>query len=128
MEPYESSQPELSDTPEISSEEKNWAMLGHLLVLTGFIIPFGNIIAPLVIWLIKKDEMPFAANEAKEALNFEINITIYIIIAALLCLILIGFLILPVLLIANLVFVILAGVKANSGVPYRYPFIIRVIS
>ncbi len=128
MEIYESPQPEQSNTPGISSEEKTWAMLGHLLVLSGFIIPFGNIIAPLVIWQIKKGEMPFAANEAKEALNFEINMTAYIIIASLLCFVLIGFLILPVLLIVNIVLPILAGTKASSGMAYRYPFIIRLIS
>ncbi|AXA85504.1 DUF4870 domain-containing protein [Lysobacter oculi] len=100
------------------------AMLAHLLgILTAFI-------GPLVIWLINKDkpEKAFVNDQAKEALNFQITVTIAYIVASALSVILIGLLLIPVIMIANLVLCILAGLKANEGVAYRYPFALRVIN
>ncbi len=105
-----------------------WAMLCHLTALSTYIgIPFGHIIAPLVIWLIKKDEFPFVDEQGKESLNFQISMTIYGIAAWILCFILIGFVLLPVVLVADIVFIIIATVKTNKGEAYRYPFTIRFI-
>lgn len=111
----------------VSQDEKTLGMLAHLLALAGFIVPFGNIIGPLVIWLLKKDELPFVDRHGKESLNFQISIFIYSIIAGLLCLILIGFPLLAAILIFDLVVVITAAVKANSGEEYAYPLSIRFI-
>lgn len=103
-------------------------MLTHLLALCGFIgIPFGNIIGPLVLWLVKKDTMPFVDDQGKEAVNFQISLTIYAIISGLLTLVLIGFLLLAVVYIGGLVLVIMAAIAANEGKTYRYPFTIRLI-
>lgn len=113
---------------DISQEEKTMGMLGHLIALCGFIIPFGNIIGPLVIWLVKKDEMPFAASQAKEALNFNITVAIAGIISAVLMLILIGFVLAIVVGIAWLVLTIMAAIEANKGVAYRYPFTLRLVN
>lgn len=110
-----------------SSEEKTWGMLAHLSALAGFIIPFGNIIGPLVVWLIKKDEMPFVDDQGKESLNFQITVIIAVFVCFLLMFILIGFLLLPIVGIAALVLIILAAVKANQGEAYRYPFALRLI-
>lgn len=112
---------------EISKEERNWALAAHLSTLAGSFIPFANIIAPLVIWLMKKDEMAFASDQAKEALNFQIGVTIASLIAAVLCFILIGFLILPIIIVFDLVFTIIAAIKASEGTAYRYPFTLRLV-
>jgi len=110
-----------------SKDERLWAMLCHLSVLSGYVIPFGHILGPLIIWLIKKNESPFVDANGKEALNFQFSMTIYIFVAGLLCLILIGIPILFGLIIADLVFLIIAAVKANGGESYRYPITIRFL-
>ena len=111
-------------------EERNWALMAHVSTLSSFIgIP--GFIGPLVIWLVKKDELPFAAAQAKEALNFQITLLIYGIILVLLVLTVIGALIgIPGLIalgIAELVFAIIASIQAGEGKPYRYPMTIRLI-
>lgn len=111
-----------------SAEERQWAMFAHLSALAGLVIPFGSIIGPLVIWLIKKDTMPFVNDQGKEALNFNITVAIAAIVGWILCFILIGFLVLAVLAIAWLVFVIIATIKANEGTTYRYPFALRLVN
>jgi uncharacterized Tic20 family protein len=108
-------------------DENMWAMLCHLSSLAGFVIPFGNIIGPLAIWLIKKDEYPLVNDQGKESLNFQISITIYLIAAAILVIILIGLPILIILALADLVLVVLASIRANEGEKFRYPFAIKFI-
>ena len=115
-----------SGTP--SAEERQMGMIAHLSVFSGIIIPFGNIIAPLVIWQIKKDTMPFAADQAKEALNFNITVSIAGIICFLLTFVLIGLILAPIVGIAWLVLTVMACIKANNGEAYRYPFALRLIS
>jgi uncharacterized Tic20 family protein len=103
-------------------------MAAHLSSLVGYlVIPFGNVIAPLVIWLIKKDTMPFVDDQAKESLNFQITITIAAIVGAVLTLVCIGYFLLIAVWIVGLIFAILAAVKANEGVRYRYPLTLRLI-
>ncbi len=122
--------------------EPLWGMLCHLTALAGFIgIPFGNIIGPLVIWLIKKDTMPFVDDQGKESLNFQISMTLYGLAASILLIVPIGliailggpFLIVPFFLlimavsVVVIVLVILASVEANKGKKYRYPLTIRFL-
>ncbi len=112
----------------VSSEERTWGMLSHLLALSGFIgVPFGNILAPLIIWLVKKDQSQFVADQAKESLNFQISLIIYAIVSGILVLVLIGFLLLAVIFIGGIVLTIIATMKANNGEHYRYPLTIRLI-
>lgn len=113
----------------IPKTERTWAMAAHLSTLCGLIgIPFGNIIAPLVIWLIKKEEMPFVDDQAKEALNFQISVSIYAIVASPTILIFgIGFLLLGAIGVFWLICVIIAAIKANDGEQYRYPLCIRFL-
>ena len=107
----------------------NWGMLCHLTALCLYIgIPFGNLIVPLVIWLTKKDRYPFVDEQGKECLNFQISMTIYAIIAGVLCYILIGYLLMGILVLVHIVLIITATVKASSGKSYRYPFTIRLIN
>ena len=117
----------MSEQAELTKDEKTWAMACHLSALCMFVVPFGNIIAPLVIWLIKKDESKFIEHSGKEAMNFQISMTIYWIISFLLVFVLIGFLLIFVVLITNIVFIIVAAVKTNSGEWYQYPITIRFI-
>ena len=84
-------------------------------------------IAPLIVWLMKKDQGGFAANEAKEALNFQLTVAIASAICFLLMVVIIGFFLFGLIAIGALVLTIIAGVKANEGVPYRYPFTWRLI-
>lgn len=102
-------------------------MFAHLSALAGFLIPFGNILGPLVVWLVKKDTMPFVDDQAKESLNFQITVTIAVIISIALIVLLIGIPLLFVIGLVALVLTIIAGIKANEGVTYRYPFALRLI-
>lgn len=103
-------------------------MAAHLSSLAGYVlVPLGNVIAPLIIWLIKKDTMPFVDDQAKESLNFQITLTIAALIGLVLLAFCVGGIILAAVWIAGLVFTIVGGVKANEGVKYRYPFAFRFI-
>ena len=121
-----------------SAEERQWAMFAHLSalaggLLTGAIGGWGFFLGPLVIWLMKKDTMPFVADQAKEALNF--NITVAAVMLALFAFgvltLFIGFILagpaMVVVAIAALVLIIMAAIKANEGHAYRYPLTIRLV-
>ncbi len=108
-------------------QEKNWRMLCHLSSLAGFIFPHGNIFGPLAVWLIKKDQIPFVDDQAKESLNFQINLTIYALAAGLLCIVLIGIPILIGVFIFGIIHVVRAIDQAQKGEKYRYPLTIRFI-
>lgn len=112
---------------EVSQEERTMGMVAHLISLVGFIIPLGNVIGPLVIWLMKKDTMPFVEDQAKESLNFNITVAIAGIVCSLLMLVVIGFILLPLLAIGWIVLTIMAAMKANAGEMYRYPFTLRLV-
>ncbi len=105
----------------ISQDEKTMALLAHL----GGI--FFGFIPSLIIWLIKKDDSPFAAEQAKEALNFQITVMFAYIISFILIFIVIGIFLIWAVAIANLVLCIIGGIKANGGESYRYPFALRLI-
>ena len=112
---------------DISQDEKTWGMLAHLSTLVGLIVPFGTIVGPLVVWLMKKDTMPFVADQGKEALNFNITVLIAMIVGGILTLVLIGVLVMIVVGIAWLVLSIIAALAANKGESYRYPFTLRLV-
>ena len=115
------------------ADERMWAMLGHLSAFTAFITGLGCVIGPLIVWLIKRETMPFAAGQAREALNFNITAIIVALGLGLFTLITFGIGALLTVPAACLLFVgwfvltIVAGVKANNGEQYRYPFAIRLI-
>ena len=111
----------------LSQQERTWGMVCHLAALAGYIIPFGNVVGPLAIWLLKKDQFWFVNDQGKEALNFQISFTIYAIGAGIAIIVLIGIVLLPLIAVLGLVLIIVAAVKANEGVAYRYPLTIRFI-
>jgi len=116
------------------SQVRTWNMLCHLSALAGLIIPFGNILGPLLVWQIKKNEIPSTNVHGKAALNFQITVLIAlfagVILAVLLSFFCVGFLLIPVVMLiglAGLVFAIIAGIKANNGEDYKYPFSLELV-
>lgn len=143
--PSEAAQPETPPTQpppppatpgELSKDDKTMGMLCHLLALCVFTsIPAAHVLGPLILWLVKKDEIPFVDDQGKESLNFQITATIIGIVAGVVMFLLaltgIGVcLAIPLgigLGVAWLVFVILATIKSSAGEYYRYPINFRFI-
>ncbi|GAB6197286.1 DUF4870 domain-containing protein [Lysobacter xanthus] len=123
----------------ISADERQWAMFAHLSALVGGIVTagwaasLGCIIGPLVIWMMKKETMRFVDDQGKEALNFNITVGIVFLVLFVLTFVTLGIGILltgPLMLIVGLawlVVTIIAAIKANEGVAYRYPFALRLV-
>ena len=119
--PVSAAPPAGTGQPGVGKDVTNMAMLCHLLaIFTGFL-------GPLVIWLIKKDDAPFIDRHGKEALNFQLTVLIAMIISGLLTFICIGFIMLMVVWIADLILCIIAALKASRGEEYRYPLTIRFL-
>jgi uncharacterized Tic20 family protein len=116
------------DTSQLSEKDAHtWGMACHLAGLAMFVpIGFGQIIGPLIVWLVKRAEHPFVDEQGKEALNFQISMTIYMLVAGIVTCVLFGIGAF-ILAIVDIVFLIIAGVKANNGESYRYPLTIRLI-
>ena len=116
------------ETSTSSRDVRTWNVLCHATALAGFFVPWaGHILGPLIVWLAKRSDSPEIDEYGKESLNFQISMLIYNVIAAVLCLVLIGFIILAILHILNLVLVIIASIQASEGKFYRYPITIRLI-
>jgi uncharacterized Tic20 family protein len=116
-----------------SSEERTWALIGHLSAFSAFVTGIGCILGPLIVWLVKRDTLPFAADQAKEALNFNITMAIAFAALVLFTIITLGIGVLlawpigAVLFVGWIVLTIIAAIKANEGVAYRYPFTLRLV-
>ncbi|MEZ5196761.1 MAG: DUF4870 domain-containing protein [Bacteroidales bacterium] len=108
-------------------DERMWGMFCHLSAFAGYIVPFGSIIGPLVVWVLKKNESVFVDEQGKEALNFQITITLFKLLSIPFWLVFIGILIFAALVIFNIIMVIIASIKANNGESFRYPLSIRFI-
>ena len=121
-------QPPTAPPPTGSSDERMWAMFAHLSALAGFIIPFGSILGPLIIWQIKKNEFPLVDDQGKEALNFQITMAIALLVSFVLMIVLIGFILIWVVGLFDLIMIVIAAIKANNGERYRYPFTLRLVN
>jgi uncharacterized protein len=110
-----------------TQDERTWGMVAHLAALAFFILPFGNILGPLVVLLAKRDHSAFVARHAKEALNFNITFLIGALVCVVLLVFSIGILLGAVLFIFWLIMTIIAALKANEGATYRYPFAVRFV-
>ena len=120
--------------PPTAQQSRQWALFAHLSAFAGLLIGL-NFLGPLIIYLVKKNEDPFVTEHAREALNFNLSVFLYLlgggIVAVALTLILIGILLFPVLFAIAIVWIVLtimAAVKANGGETYRYPLTIRFVS
>lgn len=110
-----------------SPEARQWGMFCHFAAFFGLVFPFGNLLGPLIVWQIKKDFDPFVDAQGKEALNFQISVSLAVLLCFLLMLVVIGFPLLALVSVGALVLTIIAGIKANEGQAYRYPFSWRLI-
>lgn len=116
------------------AQARTWNMWCHMSALAGFVIPFGNIIGPLVVWQMKKNELPSVDAHGKQALNFQLTVAIALLATAILAFILsffcIGVLLVPVVIAiawAGPIFAIIAGIKVNDGKDYKYPYTLILI-
>ena len=105
-----------------------WGMLCHLTALLGIVgIPFGHILGPLAVWLFKKTAYPFVDEQGRESLNFQLSMTVYALVAALLIYFKFGMFLLLLIAGINAILVLLASIKALNGESFNYPFKIRFI-
>ena len=116
-------------------DERTWALLGHLSAFSAFIVTgLGCVLGPLIIWLIKRDTLPFAGDQAKEALNFNITVLLAALGLWIITIVTLGLgllLTIPLglaLFVYWIVFTIIAAVNANNGIRYRYPMTLRLIN
>jgi uncharacterized Tic20 family protein len=129
-EPYEPGEPTYDNggagVPD--KDTRTWAMVAHLSALIGLVVtfPFANVIAPLIVWQVKK-ELPFVDDQGREAVNFQITVALMGMVAWILLCAGIGFILIPLVFVYGVVFAIIAGLKANNGEAYRYPLTIRLI-
>ena len=126
--------PEVSPPPS-EQQARTWNMLCHLSTLAGLVVPFGNLLGPLLVWQIKKHEYPSVEAHGKAALNFQLTVLIALVAGAALAFVLsfvcIGYLLFPVVAaigLCGLIFAIIAGVKANDGQDYQYPYSLKLIN
>jgi hypothetical protein len=119
--PVINAQPVSVNQSEVGKDAMNMAMLAHLLaIFTGFL-------GPLIIWLIKKDDTPFVDRHGKEALNFQLTVLIAMFVSGLLTMACIGIALLPIVWVTDIIFCIIAAIKASKGEEYRYPIALRLI-
>ncbi len=126
-EPMAAPQPTGGGAAPLSADSKNWGMIAHLSSLV-MLIGIPSLVGPLVVWLVRKDQDAWVGEHAREALNFNISVLIYSIVAGISIFFLVGIILLPAVLIAWLVLTIIAGIKASNGETYQYPFTIRLVN
>ncbi len=110
-----------------NKDDSTLGLVCHLLSLAGFTVPLGNILGPLILWLVKRADSPYLDEVGKEVVNFNISWTIYMAVAAFSILALVGFLLLPLVALAWLILVILGAINGSNGKFHRYPLTIRLI-
>jgi uncharacterized protein len=113
--------------PAPTRDECHWAMISHLSAMLMYLTLVGGFIAPLVIYILKRDEMPFVADQGRETLNFQITTLLALCVGGALMWVLIGFVLVPLILLFHFVVTIIATVRASEGVAYRYPLCLRLL-
>jgi len=116
---------------ESTKEQRTWAVIAHLSAFAMYFTGIGHLLGPLIVWLSKRDGNPLVDDQGREALNFQISITIYGIVAVILFftviptpLALFAFFAVPVF---QIVCIIIAAIKASDGAAFRYPLTIRFL-
>lgn len=111
-----------------SAEARKWAMLCHYAAFAWFLAPMiGNVVGPLVVWQLKRESHPFVDAQGKEALNFQITLSLALMLCGLLAWLLIGFPLMALVSVVGLVLTVIGGIRANEGKPWRYPFCLRLL-
>lgn len=113
------------DTAADEKETNTWAMILHLSVLSGLVVPLAGLIVPIVIFVLKKDSLPGLVPHGHVVFNWMISAVIYAIISMILILVGIGILLLMALGLLSLIFPIIGGVKASEGEVWDYPLSIK---
>jgi len=111
-----------SNISQPSNDDKNIATITHL---GGTVFTF---IPSLIVWILKKDDNAYIADQAKEALNFQISVLLAYLVSWMLAFILIGFLFVGIVWLVNIVFCIIAAISTSKGETYRYPLCLRLIN
>lgn len=112
------------DRIETDHSAKQWGLFAHLAALSGWVgVPLGWILGPLVVWGVKKDEMAFVADQGREAINFQVNMFVFMLCSFFASFFLIGIPFLIGFSLASLIFPILGAIEASKGNYYRYPMI-----
>ena len=117
----EDNKPAQSTAPARDRETNQWAMFLHFSILAGWIVPLGGLIVPILIWQLKKDELPGIVPHAHVVINWIITSLVYAVICFVLTFVLIGILGFIALGLATVVFAIIGGIKANEGTLWEYP-------
>ncbi len=112
---------------EVSDDEQTWGVLVHAGGFAGLAVPFGNVIAPLVVWLLKKDETRFVDESGIRALNFQLTWSIVLLVTALSVLAGVGLLLFPLAVLGWLTLTVLGTVEASRGEVYDYPLTIGFV-
>ncbi|MBX3421328.1 MAG: DUF4870 domain-containing protein [Pirellulaceae bacterium] len=111
----------------MNSNSQTWAMLIHFSVFLGYVVPFAGLIAPILIWQLKKEDFPEIEAHGKMVLNFLISMLIYSLVAFLLTFVFVGLFLFFALMIVGIVFPIIGGIKANNGVLWTYPGMLQLV-
>jgi uncharacterized Tic20 family protein len=118
----------LTPTPSLTGEDRLWGAIAHLSAFAIYFTGIGHVVGPMIIWLWKRDTNPFVAGEAKEAMNFNISVTIYALVCGVLCFVLIGIPLLVALHAFQVICIIVGALKASDGRPFRYPLNLRLVN
>jgi uncharacterized protein len=113
--------------PVAAPVNRTFEVLCHALGFAGFVFPFGNILGPMIVWLMKKSESPSVDAHGKEALNFQISMSIWVLLCAASWLVIIGIILFPAAILTGVILTVMGTVKAGNGELYRYPLTIRFI-
>lgn len=108
-------------------DQRTWAMFCHLSALAGLLFPFGSVIGPLIVWLVKKEEMPLVAEHGRKSLNFQLTMMIAYIVCFMLMFVVVGVVLLPLVALFSLIMVVVSAIKANDGKEVKYPMAIEFI-
>ncbi len=112
---------------EPDAQERSMAMLAHLAGYAGLAVPFGSLLGPFLVYVVKRDESAFIEDQAREALNFQLTMALAALVSAVLIVVVVGLALLLVVGIWWLVGTAIGASKANRGEWYRYPATIRFV-
>ncbi len=112
----------------VSKGDKDFGLLVYAASFIGYFIPFGSVLGPLILWLMKREESAFVDKCGRSCLNFKLSLMIYVLISGVLAFLGIGFLLLIILGVVDFICTVLGMVKASSGQVYHYPLTIKFLS
>ena len=116
-----------ASAPDLEQKTRQWALFLHLSVLAGLLVPIAGVVVPILIWQLKKAELPGLDVHGINAVNWMISALIYSVVGLILAFVIIGGPLLIVLCVLGVVFPIIAAIKANNGVVWQYPLTIQVL-